>query len=90
MEKVLEKISSYNILNNLIPGGAFVWLCESCGIPFFTLTSSIIEKLFVYYFCGMIMSRVGSLVIEELCKKAKIITYASKQDYVEAEKKTSK
>lgn len=86
MEKLLEKMSSYNLLNNLIPGGAFVWLCELFGISLFT-SSSIVEKLFVFYFCGMIVSRVGSLVIETLCKKIKIVTYSSKHDYVEATKK---
>ncbi|MEG0836038.1 MAG: hypothetical protein RR063_11030 [Anaerovoracaceae bacterium] len=86
MEKLLEKLSSYNILNNLIPGGAFVWLCGLFGIQFIS-SSSILEMLFIYYFLGMIVSRVGSLAIETLCKKIKIITYSSKQDYVEATKK---
>lgn len=37
MESLLEKISSYNILNNLIPGAVFVFLGKLFGyyIPAF-------------------------------------------------------
>lgn len=86
MEKLLEKLSSYNILNNLIPGGAFIWLCNFGGISFIS-SSSIVETLFIYYFCGMVVSRVGSLVVETLCIKAKFFTYAQKKDYIKATKK---
>jgi len=86
MEKLLEKLSSYNILNNLIPGAAFIWLSELSGVLLLS-SSSIVEKLFIYYFCGMIVSRVGSLVIEKICLKIKLISYASKKDYLDATKK---
>lgn len=35
----------------------------------------------------MIASRIGSLVIEKICLKSKIIAYAKKKEYVEATKR---
>lgn len=86
MDKLLEKLSTYNILNNLIPGATFIWLNNLLDI-FSVSLNSVIEQLFIYYFCGMIVSRIGSLVIEKICLKSKIITYASKKHYVAATKK---
>ena len=86
MEKLIEKLSSYNILNNLIPGAAFIWLSNLFGI-FAISQDSIIEKLFIYYFCGMIVSRIGSIVIEKICLERKIISYVPKKEYVEAAKR---
>ena len=62
MESLLEKISSYNILNNLIPGAVFVFLGKLLDIISLPL-DGIVESIFIYYFCGMIISRIGSLVI---------------------------
>ena len=86
MDKLLDKISSYNIINNLIPGAVFIWINGLLDI-FILPLDGIVEKLFIYYFCGMIVSRVGSLVVEKFCLKAKLVTYAPKKDYVVATKK---
>ena len=67
MDKILEKISSYNILNNLIPGTIFVWLCDLFDI-FSISEQAIIEKIFIYYFCGIVVGRVGSLFVESIIK----------------------
>lgn len=67
MDKFLERISSYNILNNLIPGTIFVWMCDVLDI-FSISEQAIIEKIFVYYFCGIVVGRVGSLFVESIIK----------------------
>ena len=87
MEKILaqivEKISSYNIVNNLYPGILFVYVLK---IMFGTnlLSNNWFENLIVFYFVGMVLSRIGSIVIEPVMKKIKIIKYAPYQDYVKA------
>ena len=89
MESLLEKLSSYNILNNLSPGAVFVFWVELLDIISLPL-DGIVESIFVYYFCGMIISRIGSLVIEGCFKKLKWINYAPKSEYVAAVKKDSR
>lgn len=85
MDKLLEKISSYNLLNNLIPGSVFCFLLHSvCTIDI--LSDSIVENLFIYYFIGMVLSRVGSIIIEPIAQKMKLATYADYNDYIAASK----
>lgn len=87
MEKILaqivEKISSYNIVNNLYPGILFVYVLK---IMFGTnlLSNNWVENLIVFYFVGMVLSRIGSIAIEPIIKKIKIIKCAPYQDYVKA------
>jgi hypothetical protein len=85
MDKLLEKLSSYNLLNNLIPGSVFCFLLHSiCSIDI--LSDSVVENLFIYYFVGMILSRVGSIVVEPIAKKVKLVSYANYNDYIVASK----
>lgn len=89
MEKLLEKLDSYKILNNLLPGFVLVYLFEfSLGIVI--AQGELIEKLFVYYFVGLIVGRIGSTVVEPLCKKVKLVKYADYSDYIDASKKDKK
>ena len=72
LDKFLEKISSYNLLNNLFPGAVFCFLAyKLCGVTL--IANSIIESLFVYYFVGMVISRVGSIFIEPVLEKVKFV-----------------
>ena len=74
---MLEKISSYNIFNYFFPGIAFCYM-----VKFFTNyeldTGSAWENLFIYYFWGLIISRIGSVVIEDILLKIKIKNKESK------------
>ena len=88
MESILDKISSYNILNNIIPGAVFVYFWSALDIGAFP-SGNIIESVVLYYFCGLIVSRVGSLVIERFFKKANLVSYAPKSEYIEATKRDS-
>lgn len=80
---MLEKISSYNIFNNFFPGIAFCYM-----VDFFTNykldTESAWENLFIYYFWGLIISRIGSVVIEDILLKIKIKNKENKlkQNYI--------
>ena len=87
MENILEKLSSYNILNNLLPGVVFIYFWDKVFLTMkFSLSQhDIITSIFLYYFFGMILSRVGSLVIEPLFITCKIIPhYKTYPEYLEA------
>ena len=81
MEKLLDKLSSYNLFNYLLPGVVFSVLLEK------TTNYSIIHKdvmieAFLAYFLGLIISRVSSLIIEPLLKKVKFVKFADYKDFV--------
>lgn len=85
MEKFLEKVEEYNIFNNLLPGIIFTYLLKYyIGIDIFQ--NNILEMVFIYYFIGATISRIGSVVLEEILKKTGFIKYSDKKDYIEATK----
>lgn len=86
MENFLEKLSSYNILNNLFPGAVYCFLMKLISSIDF-ISDNIISDIFIYYFIGMVISRIGSIIIEPIYKKIKIVSFADYQKYIEAEKK---
>lgn len=89
MDKFLDKLSSYNILNNLIPGSIFCYLLQYInGINL--ISDSLVENLFLYYFFGMVISRLGSLIVEPFAKKTGFVHYAEYSDYLIASKTDGK
>ena len=86
MENILEKISSYNILNNILPGVVFIFFWDkSFSTMKFTLSQeNIITSIFLYYFFGMVLSRVGSLLIEPAFKLFRIIHFEPYEKYLKA------
>lgn len=84
MEKFLEKISRYHLLNNLIPGVLFLYLVNLLCI-FSIDMSDILMVLYVGYFAGSVINRIGSVTIEPWFNKWKIVNYASYQDFLKAE-----
>lgn len=86
MEDLLNKISSYNILNNIIPGAMFVYFGSALDMGLIP-SCNVIESIILYYFCGIVISRVGSLIIERGFKKVNLISYAPKSEYIEATKR---
>lgn len=89
MEKCFEKLSSYNFLNNLLPGAIF-----DLGLKYFVginlLQNNILDNLFIYYFTGLIISRCGSIIIEPILRKIKFVNFASYNDFLIASKVDSK
>ena len=83
MKDILEKISSYNLFNYLLPGVLFVVILEK-----FTTYSFVQENLivgaFVYYFAGLVISRFGSLIVEPLLRKISFLKFADYEDFVSA------
>lgn len=83
MEKFIDKLSSYNLLNNMLPGSVFCYLFNKI-VNINLLQDNIIENLFLYYFVGMIISRIGSVIVEPICMKIRFVVFAPYKDYVKA------
>lgn len=89
MSNVIEKLGSYQIITNLLPGAFFGIALEFIlGIGITSL--SVTEKIVIFYFIGLILNRIGSLVVNPILKKIKVIIEAPYQEYVKAVKKDSK
>lgn len=86
MSELLNKISSYNIFNYLLPGVIFCLLVTETTSRTL-IQQDIIVAPFFYYFVGLIISRVGSIVIEPLFTKTKIIEREPYEDYLRAREK---
>ena len=78
IKNLVEKISSYDILNNLFPGVIFCSIVERTTRITFS-TGEIWEDLFLYYFAGMIISRIGSIFIEKILKSIKVRNKKTKE-----------
>ena len=89
IKDVLDKVSSYNIFNYLVPGTLFVFISKSLG-TYDLVQENILVGLVLYYFVGMIISRIGSIFIEPFLKKIKFLKFADYKEFVVASKVDSK
>lgn len=85
MDKVIDKISTYNLFNYLLPGVLFVIFAKNF-IPFDFIQGNIVLDVFLYYFIGLVISRFGSLVIEPLLKRVKFLHFAKHEYFIVASK----
>lgn len=81
MGEFLGKLSSYNIFNYLLPGIVFSVLV-SAVTKYNLIQPELVTGLFVYYFIGMIISRIGSIFIEPIFKKLSFIKYSEYIDFI--------
>lgn len=86
---IIEKISVYEIVNNVIPGSIYIVMMESLT-RFRILTGSLFFDVVLIYFAGLVISRIGSLFLEPLFrweyKKGKaFLVFAPYGDYLKAE-----
>ncbi len=85
MENLINKLSSYNLFNYLLPGIIFVVLLNKTT-NFSLIQSDVIIGFFVYYFIGLIISRFGSLIIEPLLRRLSFLKFANYKDFVTVSK----
>jgi hypothetical protein len=83
MKELLDKLSSYNLFNYLLPGTIFVAVASRMSEHTFKYDNIVVE-LFLYYFIGLIISRIGSLAVEPAMKKTKFVRFAPYKDFVRA------
>lgn len=89
MKDLLDKLSSYNIFNYLLPGVLFTFFVDSLT-SFQILQKDPVVGVFVYYFLGSVVSRIGSLFVEPLLQRFNFVTFASYEDFVRASKADTK
>ena len=89
MEKLLEKLTSYNLFNYLLPGIVFSVLLERTT-NYSIIYKDVMIEAFLAYFLGLIISRVSSLIIEPCLKKIKFIRFYGYRWFVIAEKNDKK
>ena len=89
MKAILEKLSAYNIFSYLLTGLLFVSLGERLT-SFSLIQRSWIVGIVLYYFIGLVISRVGSLIVKPVLERIGFVKEAPYEDYVEASKSDSK
>lgn len=85
----LGKFSAYDLINNFIPGAVFVILAEKVG-GLTLATDNVFDKIVLYYVAGVIISRIGSIVVEPILKNLHIkkwwfVKHKDHTEYAEAE-----
>lgn len=89
MKAILEKLSAYNIFSYLLTGLLFVSLGERLT-SFSLIQRSWVVGIVLYYFIGLVIGRVGSLMVKPLLERIGFVKEAPYADYVEASKSDSK
>ena len=89
MKDLLDKISSYNLFNYLLPGILFVCISKYLTDYNFIQDNDFIGA-FLYYFIGMVISRFGSLFVEPILKRISFLKFADYKSFVSASKKDDK
>lgn len=85
MSDFIGKLSTYHFFNYLFTGVLFVVTADQFT-SFSFVQSDLVLAPFVYYFIGLIVSRIGSLVVEPVLKKIKFVNFAEYGRYVSASK----
>lgn len=89
MNEYLNKISSYHLFNYLFSGVLFVVLADQLTTHSF-LQKDVVTGFFLYYFIGLAISRIGSLVVEPILKKMSFIKFQNYSAYIKASRKDPK
>lgn len=85
MEDLLKRITEYQLFNFLLSGTVLAFLVSKTT-PIDLLSNNILIAVFVYYCIGLVVSRIGSLIIEPLFKKLRIVKYIPYDKYLQAVK----
>lgn len=86
MKDILEKLSSYNIFNYLLPGVVFVAISSSLT-GYNLVQDDVLIGVFLYYFIGLVISRIGSVVVEPALKRLRFVRFSEYRDYIRAVEK---
>lgn len=81
LKDLFNKLTSYNIFNHLLPGATFCVIAEKVS-ELNLVQENLINSVFVYYLIGMIISRIGSIVVEPILKLVKFVKFSEYEQYV--------
>ena len=85
MDKLIDKISSYNIFNYLFPGVVYC-IFTQYFFGFGIYQENVALGVFLYYFVGLSISRVGSVFIGPLVSKVARMRFSNYSDFIKASK----
>jgi len=89
MKDFLTQLTSYNLLNHLFPGAIFCILGDKfTGLPL--VQENLVSAFFFYYFVGLVLSRIGSLVVEPIVKSRTVTQNSNYPKFVAAVTKDPK
>ena len=89
MKAILEQLSAYNIFSYLLTGLLFVGLGERLT-SFSLIQRSWIFGIVIYYFIGLVISRVGLVIVKPVLERIGFVKEAPYEDYVEASRSDSR
>lgn len=89
MKEAFDKLTSYNIFNYLFPGIIFI-LFTKYLIGYNFIQENNLLGAILYYFIGMVISRIGSVIIEPILKKINLVKFENYKDFVLASRKDIK
>lgn len=89
LSDLLDKLTSYNLFNYLLPGAVFAYFAES-SFAIKLVPNDLFTAAFVYYFLGVVISRCGSLVLEPLLKKLRFVKFETYPAFLAASEKDAK
>jgi hypothetical protein len=89
IKEIFDRLSSYNLFNYLLPGVLFAAIGKKMT-GFDLVYDDIVIGLFIYYFYGLVISRLGSLIIEPVFKAIHFVQFASYHDFISASEVDSK
>ena len=83
LEKLLEELGAYELLNNLLPG-AIICVLAQWQTGYQLPAINVVGELCVFYFVGLVVGRLGSLVVEPIYRKLGIISKGAYADFIKA------
>ena len=89
MDKKKKKIETYHVINYLLPGVVFgIFLCYLLEINIYDSNAAV--AVIEYYFTGLVLNRIGSVIIKPILKKFNIIYETDYKKFVNMEKEDEK
>lgn len=89
MEKIIEKLEIYQFINYIFPGVIFGTIfTKIIGENF--LDNNIVIAIIEYYFIGLVLSRIGSVLIKPMLEKLKVVNFEQYEEFVKCGKKDDK
>ena len=82
---MIKAIASYHLLNHLLPGVLFALFADAL-YGYGVVQEELVLGVFLYFFIGVVISRIGSLLVEPSMKKIGILKFAPYASYVAAAK----
>ena len=89
LKLVIDKLSLYNFLTNILPGTVLCVILKYL-VGYDLIPDDYYQAGIVFYFVGMVNSRVGSLVIEPILKAISWVKFAPYSEFLRAEKDDAK